>query len=82
MEMWNRTLMELVRSISCCYTLPYFLWIYALKTTMYMLNEVPNKTVPKTLLELWTVRKSSLRHIRILGLSSISNVIPHKKILI
>ena len=66
-ERWNRTLREMVRLMSCCYTLPYLLWIYALKTTMYMLNQVPSKTVPKTPLELWTVRRPSLRHIRIWG---------------
>ena len=37
-EMWNSTLMKMVRIMLSCYTLPFSLWIYALKTTMYMLN--------------------------------------------
>ena len=34
--------------------LPFFLWGYALKTAMYILNLVPRKSVPKTPREMWT----------------------------
>ncbi|XP_074313540.1 uncharacterized protein LOC141648719 [Silene latifolia] len=66
-ERRNRTLMEMVRSmLSSCY-LPLSLWIYALKTSTYVLNRVPSKEVPKTPYELWTGRKPSLRHLRVWG---------------
>ena len=31
-----------------------FLWREALKTTAYILNQVPSKSVPKTPYELWS----------------------------
>ena len=34
---------------------------------MYLLNLVPSKSVPKTLVELWTGRKPSTRHLHIWG---------------
>ena len=34
---------------------------------MYLLNLVPSKAVPKTLVELWNRRKPSIRHLRIWG---------------
>ena len=46
-------------------SLPKFLWIYALKTSMYLLNRVPSKTVPKTRFKSWTNRKPSLRHLHV-----------------
>ena len=42
-------------------------WGYALQTTMYILNVVSSKSVPKTPLEMWSSRKASLRHFRIWG---------------
>ena len=42
-------------------------WRHALDTTVYLLNLVPFKSVPKTTIELWIGDKSSLRHIRIWG---------------
>ena len=47
--------------------LPKFLWMYALKTAMYLLNTVPSKAVLKTPFELWTNRKPSLRHLHVWG---------------
>ena len=47
--------------------MPISFWGYALSTTMYLLNLVPSKSVPKTLVELWTRRKPSMRHLRIWG---------------
>ena len=57
----------MVRSMLSYSTLPISFWGYALSTTMYLLNLVPSKSVPKTLVELWTRRKPSMRHLRIWG---------------
>ena len=66
-ERHNRTLIDMVRSMSSNSTLPLSLWMYALKTAVYLLNQVPSKAVPKTSLELWTRRKPSLRHMHVWG---------------
>ena len=47
-ERHNRTLMDMIRSMLINLTLPVSLWMYALKTVMYLLNRVPSKAVPKT----------------------------------
>ena len=75
-ERRNRTLMDMVRSTLSNSTLPLSLWMYALKTAVYLLNRVPSKAVPETPLELWPGRKSSLRHLHIWG-ARIYN--PHEK---
>ena len=62
-ERRNRTLMDIVRSMLSNSTLPLSLWMYALKTALYLLNRVPSKAIPKTPFELWTRRKPSLRHL-------------------
>lgn len=46
-ERRNHTLIEMVRSMLNNFSLPLSLWIYALKTAMYVLNRVPCKAVPK-----------------------------------
>ena len=51
-ERQNRTLMDMVRSMLSNSKLPLSLWMYALKTAVYLLNRVPNKAVPKTPFEL------------------------------
>ena len=66
----NRTLLDMVRSMMSYSTLPISFWGYTLNTTMYLLNLVPLKFVPKTPVELWNGRKSSMRHLHILGLFS------------
>ena len=66
-ERRNRTLMEMVRSMLSHSSLPISLWMYALKTAMYLLNRVPSKAVPKTPFELWTGRKPSLKHLHVWG---------------
>ncbi|GJX48932.1 retrovirus-related pol polyprotein from transposon TNT 1-94 [Tanacetum coccineum] len=66
-ERRNRTLMEMVRSMISKSSLPKSLWIYALRTAMYLLNRVPSKSVPKTPFVLWTGRKPSLRHLHVCG---------------
>ncbi|KAK4838721.1 hypothetical protein QYF36_015896 [Acer negundo] len=66
-ERRNRTLLEMVRSMLSYSTLPISFWGYALQTAIYILNDVPSKSVPKTPHELWTGRKPSLQHLRIFG---------------
>ena len=56
-ERRNRTLLDMVRSMLSSSKLPKFLRNEALKTTVYILNQVPTKAVPKTPFELWKVRK-------------------------
>jgi len=66
-ERRNRTLMDMVRSMLSNSCLPVSLWMYALKTVMYLLNMVPSKVVQKTPFELWMSRKPSLRHLHVWG---------------
>jgi hypothetical protein len=66
-ERRNRTLLDMVRSMLSSSNLPKSLWIEALKTTMYILNRVPTKAVPKTPFELWKGWKPSLQHMCVWG---------------
>jgi len=66
-ERRNRTLMDMARCMLFNLTLPVSLWMYALKTSMYLLNRVPSKAVPKTAFELWTNRTPSIRHLHVWG---------------
>ena len=49
-ERRNRTLMDMVRIMLSNSSLPVSLWMYALKTAMYLLNRVPSKAVQRHLL--------------------------------
>ena len=66
-EIRNRTLLNMVWSMLSYSTLPVSFWGFALQTAMYILNNVPSKSVPQTPHELWTGRKPSLQHLRIFG---------------
>ncbi|XP_075076904.1 uncharacterized protein LOC142163508 [Nicotiana tabacum] len=66
-ERRNQKLMDMVRSMISNSSLPKSLWMYALKTVVYLLNRVPSKAVPKTPFELWTGKKPSLRHLHVWG---------------
>ena len=48
--------------------LPQYLWTKALKTTVYILNRVPTKVVPKTSFELFKGWKQSLMTYTRLGM--------------
>ena len=61
-ERRNRTLLDMVGSMLSSSKLPRFLWTRALKTTVYILNQVPTKVVSKMPFELWKGWKPSLRH--------------------
>ena len=67
MKRRNRTLMDMVKSMMSNFSLPKSLWIYAIKTSMYLLNMVPIKVAPKTPFELWTNKKPSLKHLHVWG---------------
>ncbi|KAL0320291.1 UNVERIFIED_CONTAM: Retrovirus-related Pol polyprotein from transposon TNT 1-94 [Sesamum radiatum] len=54
----NRTLLDMVRSMMASSKLPKFLWIEALKTAVYILNQVPTKAVSKTPFELFKVHNT------------------------
>ena len=70
----------MVRSMMSNSSLPKSLWMYALKTTMYLLNKVPSNAVPKTPFELWIGRKSSLRHLHVWGSLAEARIYnPHEK---
>jgi len=62
-ERCNRNLMDMVKSMLSNSCLPVSLWMYDLKTVMYLLNRVPSKAIQKTPYELWTSKKPSLRHL-------------------
>ena len=62
-----RTLMYMVKSMLSNLTLPVSLWMYALKTTMHLLNRISSKAVPKTPFELWTNKTLSKRHLKVWG---------------
>jgi transposase InsO family protein len=62
-ERCNHTLMDMVRSMLNYSTLPIGLWMDTLKTIIHIFNQVPSKSVSKTLYELWTRRKSSLNYL-------------------
>jgi len=66
-ERRNRNLMDMVRSMLINSNLPISLWMYALKTTMYLSNRVPSKAAPKTPFELWTNMIPSIRHLHVWG---------------
>jgi len=59
--------MDMVRSMLSNSILPLSLWMYALKTVVYLLNWVPSKADPKNPFELWAGRKPSLRHLYVWG---------------
>ena len=61
----DETLLDIIRSMMSSSSLPKFLWMYALKTAMYLLNRVPSKVVLNTPFELWIGRKPSLRHLHV-----------------
>ena len=66
-ERINRTLLDMVRCMLVSSSLLEFLWGEALKTTTYILNQVPIKSVSKTPYELWSQKKPSLRHFHVWG---------------
>ncbi|KAA0067110.1 gag/pol protein [Cucumis melo var. makuwa] len=56
-ERRNRTLLDMFRSVMSFAQLPDSFWGYALETAIYILNNVPSKSVSETPYELWKGRK-------------------------
>ena len=72
--------MKMGKSMMSHSSLPLFLWMYALKTTMYLLNRAPSKAVSKIPFELWTGRKPNLRHLHVWGcLAEVKIYSPYEK---
>ena len=61
----NHTLLDMVRCMLINSSLLEFLWGEVLKTTAYILNQVPSKSVLKTPYELWSQNKPSLCHFHV-----------------
>ena len=59
--------MDMVRSMISRTSLPLSLWSETLKITVYILNRVPSKAVPKTPFEIWNGWKPSLKHLHVWG---------------
>ena len=60
-------------------SLPKSLWMYALKTAVYLLNRIPSKAVPKIHFKLWTGRKPNLIHLHFWGCPTKARVYnPHE----
>ena len=67
LERRNKTLLDMVRSMTSYSSLPISFWGYSLQTAVYILNVVPSKSIQKTPLELWNRHKPSLHHFHIWG---------------
>ena len=63
-ERWNRTLLDMVRSMMAHINLQISFWGDALLTVAYILNRVPSKSVFATPYKLWHGKKPSLDHLR------------------
>jgi len=61
----KRTLLDMVQSMMSYIQLPDSFWGHTVETAIYILNNVPSKSVLETPFELWRGRKGSLCHFRI-----------------
>jgi transposase InsO family protein len=66
-ERRNRTLLDMVRSMTSEAQLPHNLWGYALETAAFILNRVPSKSVRKTPYEIWKGRVPNMSFLKIWG---------------
>ena len=57
----------MVRCMLANSSLPEFLWGEALRTAAYILNQVSNKSVPKTPYDMWSQKKLTLHHFHVWG---------------
>ena len=72
--------MDMVRSLRSNSSLRHFLWTEALKTVVYILNQVSAKAIEKTPFELFKGWKPSLQLVRIWGcLSEVRIYNPQEK---
>ena len=63
-EHYNRTLLDMVRSMMSLTDLPLSFWGYALETAAFMLNRAPSKSVETTPYELWIGKNPSCRFLK------------------
>ena len=63
-ERRNRTLLDMVRSMTAQANIPISFWDDVLLSATYILNRVPSKSVSTTPYKLWNGRKPLLDHLR------------------
>jgi transposase InsO family protein len=66
-ERENRTVMELVRSMIHYQQVPHHFWAEATHTAVYVLNQIPSRTLLCTPFESWFSQIPSLSHLRTFG---------------
>ena len=66
-ERRNRTLLDMMRSMMSFSTLSTSFWGYALENAGYLLNLASSKSVPLTIMDMWTSHKPGLHHVHIWG---------------
>ena len=66
-EMRNRTLLDMVRSMMGKANMTKSFWGYALKTPVYIVNRVSSKSIDVTPYEMWINKKPNLSHMKVLG---------------
>ncbi|GJW17694.1 retrotransposon protein, putative, ty1-copia subclass [Tanacetum coccineum] len=66
-ERRNRTLLDMVRSMTSLTTLPMSFWGYAIESAARILNMVPTKKVNKTPYEIWHGKVPNLSYLNVWG---------------
>ena len=66
-ECRNRTLLDMVRSMTSLTDLPLSFWGYALETVAFTLNRAPSKSVETTVYELWFGNIPKLLFLKVWG---------------
>ena len=66
-ERRNRTLLDMVRSMTSLTDLPLSFWGYALETTTFTLNRALSTSVDTTPYELWFGKKPKLSFLKVWG---------------
>ncbi|XP_060974068.1 uncharacterized protein LOC133039239 [Cannabis sativa] len=79
-ERKNRTVMEAARAMLLDKGLPKRFLVEAVSTAVYLLNRYPTKAVKnKTLIEAWSGRKPSAKHLKVFGCICYSHIPKEKK---
>ncbi|KAL0283944.1 UNVERIFIED_CONTAM: hypothetical protein Sradi_7212900 [Sesamum radiatum] len=66
-ERWNRTLLDMVRSMMSFKELPPSFWGHALEMAVKLLNISPSKSIPQTSYEIWHGKLASYKYLRVWG---------------
>ena len=67
--------LSMVQSMKCLIDLPIFFWGYVLKTAVYILNQIPSKSMPSTPYEIWRGKKPNFKYLKIWGFQHMSKEI-------